>query len=262
MKKIIRKQNGDVKTYQLNDLSNAKLNFFDDIQSKSGKGIKRDINDMVDLIAKCDNNLLYFFMDELKHVKTKEDMLVLALDFYENYKFFSEKNSNMYSKEVYKNFYNMMKNRLETEPKVVLNELAIKIIRRYYFDMINNLSSKKLSVVRELFDLNMKSGMKDVFDVMNEHFYETSFESGVYDLSSKVCSNVIESIYNSNSIHLCFQDCENACPNKCPKINDEHKKNIANYDFIVSGYQVIKDDKILDKFVVSNCLRYEYVKKK
>ena len=45
-------------------------------------------------------------------------------------------------------------------------------------------------------------------------------------------------------------------------INDEHKKNIANYDFIVSGYQVIKDDKILDKFVVSNCLRYEYVKKK
>ena len=136
MKKIVRKQNWDLKTYQLNDLSNAKLNIFDDIKSKSGKSIKRVINDMVDLIAKCDNNLLYFFMDELKHVKTKEDMLVLALDFYENYKFFSEKNSNMYSKEVYKNFYNKMKNRLETEPNVVLNELAIKIIRRYYFDIL------------------------------------------------------------------------------------------------------------------------------
>ena len=58
---------------------------------------------------------------------------------------------------------------------------------------------------------------------------------------------------NSNA-HLCWS-CSNAYPSKCPKIADLTKFSIDEYDFITSGYQIMKDD-ILCRFIVLDCSNF------
>ena len=38
--------------------------------------------------------------------------------------------------------------------------------------------------------------------------------------------------------HMCWQNCANACANKCPKVFDKYKRKIAEYEFIKKGIEV------------------------
>jgi len=58
-----------------------------------------------------------------------------------------------------------------------------------------------------------------------------------------------------DSSHLCW-NCQNGYPSKCEKIAALKKDNIASYDFIESGHQIIRDGR-LEKFIVSSCHNYE-----
>lgn len=55
--------------------------------------------------------------------------------------------------------------------------------------------------------------------------------------------------------HLCWS-CSNGYPSKCEKIANIVKGTIDTYDFIKSGYQIIRDNDI-ERFIVTSCLNYE-----
>lgn len=63
--------------------------------------------------------------------------------------------------------------------------------------------------------------------------------------------------------HMCWGNrdglgvCKHACALECQKVHDERKKSIDQYGFITDGYQTIKSNKKLDKFVVTGCKNYE-----
>lgn len=53
--------------------------------------------------------------------------------------------------------------------------------------------------------------------------------------------------------HLCGEVCQGLGSKRCPKIFDEVKANISEYNFIDSGYQLYNDEGNLEKFIVSGC---------
>ena len=55
--------------------------------------------------------------------------------------------------------------------------------------------------------------------------------------------------------HLCW-NCSNGYPSKCAKVADRLKCNIDAYEFIKSGYQIVKDESV-ERFIVTSCLNFE-----
>ncbi len=54
----------------------------------------------------------------------------------------------------------------------------------------------------------------------------------------------------------CFE-CKYGYANKCPKISDEFKKNILEYDYITDGYQVYNENCDVESLVITNCTKFE-----
>ena len=57
-------------------------------------------------------------------------------------------------------------------------------------------------------------------------------------------------------IHLCWENCANAIAGACEKVTEREKKNIADYDFITDGYQIIDEKGEIDAFLVTKCNNY------
>ena len=57
-------------------------------------------------------------------------------------------------------------------------------------------------------------------------------------------------------IHLCWENCQNARADLCPKIKDKIKKRIEDYKFITDGYQLYDERGNLDQFIVNVCKKY------
>lgn len=55
--------------------------------------------------------------------------------------------------------------------------------------------------------------------------------------------------------HVCWQSCPYEMTKTCPKVNDEKKANIYDYDFITDGYQIFDKEGNLSLFVVTDCER-------
>ena len=104
--------------------------------------------------------------------------------------------------------------------------------------------------------INENIPMLIIFNYINKELNINNIENGIYDLSKKILADVIEKQYFKSQKHLCWNNCLNATPNNCPKIKNERKRTINNYEFITDGYQIINDDKLI-KFVVSKCKKYK-----
>ena len=72
---------------------------------------------------------------------------------------------------------------------------------------------------------------------------------------------LIEQLDKENG-HLCWENCENACADKCRKVEDLPKKYINEYDFIKAGFQIIDDKGRIDRFIVNECDNYKKVQPK
>lgn len=57
-------------------------------------------------------------------------------------------------------------------------------------------------------------------------------------------------------------NCEKGYVNKCQKMADGSKKNIARYDFITDGYQINNEDGELLNLVVCECTNFEQDKER
>lgn len=74
-------------------------------------------------------------------------------------------------------------------------------------------------------------------------------------------AEIQELLQRKKEKHLCGAVCHGLTGKKCPKIFDEEKANISEYDFIDSGYQIINDEGVLEKFVVSECKNFKLVER-
>ena len=70
---------------------------------------------------------------------------------------------------------------------------------------------------------------------------------------------LLEELKSKEIIHKCGENCKNAYTSKCEKIADYIKRNIAEYDFIQSGMQVIDNEGDVEKFLVHECNNYEEI---
>lgn len=101
------------------------------------------------------------------------------------------------------------------------------------------------------------TSMDILLNQVGEYFPENSKQSGIYDLSKKIFSGLIDIVFEEKQTHLCWEYCKNSSPLTCPKIHDKIKKPIENYEFIKGGYQTFKSDGKLDSFTVTKCDLYE-----
>ena len=85
---------------------------------------------------------------------------------------------------------------------------------------------------------------------------ELRIETNSPELTKEIEKNIKE------DGHLCWENCANACTNKCPKIADMPKKDLNSYDFINSGIQIIDEKGEIEKFIVSDCNKYQKVNPK
>lgn len=60
---------------------------------------------------------------------------------------------------------------------------------------------------------------------------------------------------NDGRKHVCWQSCPYEKTRTCPKVKDEKKANIYDYDFITDGYQIFDKEGNLSIFVVTDCER-------
>lgn len=60
-----------------------------------------------------------------------------------------------------------------------------------------------------------------------------------------------------SALHMCWENCANACSSKCQKICDKKKQSIENYSFITQGIQIITADGKIEDFIVLGCENYE-----
>ena len=81
-------------------------------------------------------------------------------------------------------------------------------------------------------------------------------ENGIKE--SEIGYQDVSKLRSDKEEHMCWKDCEYAYANKCPKVADHQKKNIADYDFIKQGYQIYQEDGELDTFSVTKCDNYKY----
>ena len=56
--------------------------------------------------------------------------------------------------------------------------------------------------------------------------------------------------------HLCW-NCKNGCPSKCRKVANRIKKNIEDYPFINSGYQIVDNHGEVMRFIVTKCENFD-----
>lgn len=91
------------------------------------------------------------------------------------------------------------------------------------------------------------------FDRLKLNFSNYNKETNLYAYSIKAFINKINKKCENKQIkHLCF-DCPVPIKN-CPKIMDVCKKNIADYDFIIDGYQKYNNyERRLDSPIVTRC---------
>ena len=68
-------------------------------------------------------------------------------------------------------------------------------------------------------------------------------------------NGVVSIVHEKGGVNPCAE-CANGYASKCPKVFDETKKNIGDYDFITDGEQVYNEKGELESFVVTKCTHF------
>ncbi len=65
-------------------------------------------------------------------------------------------------------------------------------------------------------------------------------------------------IFHDDTVkHLCWENCEFAYADKCPKVANKNKKTIDKYPFVTDGMQLLDDENKVDRFIVTGCNKYK-----
>lgn len=149
-------------------------------------------------------------------------------------------------------------NHIRENLDLALAILIKKIFYVHYKNKVNNLNylkRKKLELLKANGETN-----ETMLAFIDESFCGS--QNGTYSLAASVLEQILETIFSEDRNHLCWQDCENAQANLCPKIADINPKRIDQYSIITDGYQSFDSKGNMLSFCVSGCKLYRRQKRK
>lgn len=203
------------------------------------------------LIKLSEIKRIYKAMDNLKKIKTRDELLELTTNVFEEYKTFISTLKRKSDVSTFDSIYSVINELLEDNPDLVMAVFVRKLIISYYEHKIRSLGARK---VNDLENLKLGGASIDyMFEIIGETFTRESVSNGIYTLSKKLFADSIDTVFDDLQEHLCALDCANFL--RCPKVLD--KRQIGYYGFINSGYQTFNDDGTLDRFIVTDCEYYE-----
>lgn len=140
---------------------------------------------------------------------------------------------------------------------IVLNEFTHKIINKHFYYLIKE--EKRNNTI----DIAQKILLDANFDVLG-NYNEQIPKKRTNNIRAIAEMELIHAIYrismNNKHKHLCFDCPVDLCD--CPKIMDDTKKYIEEYDFINSGIQRYNDKTgELEDFYVTDCELFNKTKK-
>lgn len=240
-------------------------NFFPNIFKQNITFSREDIDDciyvistMIEKISRVSiddsYDLLSKLYDGLKEVKSIDDLKKIV------YMMFDESKDlrqilNPDSKYEYTNRLLYTLNiQLDNNPELISSIATKQIILLYFKKIISNLDSDKLLLLEK-----MKLEGSSIDKLLEICGLEIDDSNGIGSISKKIFSDAIDYSFFNSQTHLCWENCANCLT--CKKIVDSVKKNITEYDFIESGYQIYNNDE-LERFLVTECKNYVEKKKK
>jgi len=206
-------------------------------------------------------NILSTSFNKIKKISSEQDIkeLITYLNSkYENSLF--NKKSRDDNSSVNKRY--IIRDVLNKNKDIVYLNIIKKTIDGYFNKTTNKLDLDSLELLLNLIREDKIDEVVDLLDLSFEDFNDNDLKNHCY----KMLVNSIISNKQAKEKHLCSLSCANLSPLTCPKVNDIYKRNIEDYDFIKSGYQVFHEDDngryILDSFVVTDCDYYYKAKEK
>ena len=215
-------------------------------QTNSNKKDSETINKIIDKEQENYENNIYYLYNTLLKINSKKELNSL---FKEEIKLLK---GNKLEQEEKKKLLGKITKLYENNPDYTLNLFSIEVIKEYY------------KIITKMFNIDticiMKSYSltKDSHKIMNYsgiEFSDKEKEKPIYKFSKEVFETKVSNRYYESDKHLCWY-CNTRIID-CPKILDERKKDIIDYDFIQDGEQVYNDLGKLERFTVKRCLKYK-----
>lgn len=256
---IIKKINNTIKKEQVTSrkvererITKIKVyNFLEEekINSKTEKEIKRIMIEMFRKIKEEKNhNQLNKLYNDLLKVTNKETLISL---FNRTIKESKITRTNE-QKELQKIFLEKARNYFVKNPDYMLNLFVHTLVLEYFNIVAKKISTNSVEVLENLLSVNINDDK--ISDFLNDSLPSLNKETKLYELSKEYLIYAIKIEYNHRMRHLCWDCTINILD--CPKILDEKKKSISNYDFIESGEQQFDRSGNLEKFVVTKCKKF------
>ena len=174
----------------------------------------------------------------LKRVKTKEDLYFIM-------SYIKGLETNEMHLRRLKDFYNYNSN-------LVLSIMTKEILKSYVEMQISKINKDNKEVIEQ--DLNNGKDLYEILTGLDNNYDKVKTNNGIIELTLRIFNDELEQKLEEKSGMLCWS-CSNGYVDKCSKIKDLKKKSIEEYPFIISGYQVIKNEEI-EKFFITDCKKY------
>lgn len=196
----------------------------------------RNLKEMINTLYKEDKIETAALM--LSQVQTKEDLKSILA-----YVGYVDKNQKR--KEKNNHFY-------EYNEDLVLSVMSKGIINSY----VKYQMSKIDMYGKEKIEDDIFNG-KNPYEILIQLDENSGMYSNTNGISERILKYFTNELYRNTQYRgpsLCF-DCHNGYTSKCEKIRDIEKKSIEEYPFIISGFQVLKNDQ-LDRFIITKCRNF------
>lgn len=190
------------------------------------------------LYSKEKPNTIEKIVDMLKRVKTKEDLYFIM-------SYIKGLETNEMHLRRLKDFYNYNSN-------LVLSIMTKEILKSYVEMQISKINKDNKEVIEQ--DLNNGKDLYEILTGLDNNYDKVKTNNGIIELTLRIFNDELEQKLEEKSGMLCWS-CSNGYVDKCSKIKDLKKKSIEEYPFIISGYQVIKNEEI-EKFFITDCKKY------
>ena len=190
------------------------------------------------LYSKEKPNTIEKIVDMLKRVKTKEDLYFIM-------SYIKGLETNEMHLRRLKDFYNYNSN-------LVLSIMTKEILKSYVEMQISKINKDNKEVIEQ--DLNNGKDLYEILTGLDNNYDKVKTNNGIIELTLRIFNDELEQKLEEKSGMLCWS-CSNGYVDKCSKIKDLKKNSIEEYPFIISGYQVIKNEEI-EKFFITDCKKY------
>ncbi len=141
---------------------------------------------------------------------------------------------------------------------LVLSVMTKEVLKLYIDIQMSKITDEE----KNLLENGLVSGknLYDIFVELDEDYDKVKTDNGITELTLRIFHDELGKKILGKSSTLCF-DCANGYTSRCEKIRDRKKKSIEQYPFIISGFQIIKNEEI-EKFIITKCENFQKASKR